>query len=70
MDATRRKQAVYVHSVDSRQNYKTEVEKRKFIRESFNLDSNAILNKDEVLKEDVINLFLDNFEVLAMHPSQ
>ena len=59
-----------VHSVDSKQNYETEVEKQKFIRESFNLDSNVILNKDEVLKEDVINLFLDNFEVLATHPSQ
>ena len=25
---------------------------------------------DVELKEDVINLFLDNFEVLATHPSQ
>ena len=59
-----------VHSIDSRQCYETEVEKRKFICESFKLDSNAILNKDAELKEDVIKLFLDNFEVLAMHPSQ
>ena len=43
---------------------------RKFIRESFQLDLNAILNKDAKLKEEVIKLFLDNFEVLATHPSQ
>ena len=30
----------------------------------------AILNADAKLKEEVIKLFLDNFEVLAMHPSQ
>ena len=59
-----------VHSINSRPSYETEVEKRKFIRESFKLDSNAILNDDAELKEDVINLFLDNFEVLATHPSQ
>ena len=57
-------------TLDSRPSYETEVEKRKFIRESFKLDSNAILNDDAELKEDVINLFLDNFEVLATHPSQ
>ena len=59
-----------VHSIDSRQCYDTEVEKQKFIRESFKLDSNTILNEDAELKEDVIKLFLDNFEVLATHPSQ
>ena len=31
---------------------------------------NAILNTDVKLKEAVIKLFLDNFEVLTMHPSQ
>ena len=31
---------------------------------------NAILNTDVKLKEAVIKLFLDNFEVLATHPSQ
>ena len=31
---------------------------------------NAILNTDAKLKEAVIKLFLDNFEVLATHPSQ
>ena len=45
-------------------------EKQKFIRESFQLDTNKILNKDAKLKEAVIKLFLDNFEVLATHPSQ
>ena len=59
-----------VHSIDSRQFYETEVEKQKFIRENFKLDSNPILDKDAELKEDVIKLFLDNFKVLATHPSQ
>ena len=31
---------------------------------------NAILNADAKLKVAVIKLFLDNFEVLATHPSQ
>ena len=43
-----------VHSIESRQFYETEVKKRKFIRESFKLDSNAMLNEDAELKEDVI----------------
>ena len=38
--------------------------------ESFQLDGNEILNADEKLKEAGIKLFLDNFEVLATHPSQ
>ena len=59
-----------VHSIESRQCYETEVEKQKFIRESFKLDSNAILNEDAELKEDVIKLFLDNFDVLATHSSK
>ena len=59
-----------VQSLGNRQCYETEEEKRKFIRESFQLDSNAILNEDAKLKEEVIKLFLDNFEVLAKHPCQ
>ena len=31
---------------------------------------NEILNADAKLKEEVIKLFLNNFEVLTMHPSQ
>ena len=48
----------------------TEEEKWKFIRESFKLDTNAILNADAKLKEALIKMFLDNFEVLATYPSQ
>ena len=59
-----------VQSIENRQGYETEEEKQKFIRESFKLDLNAILNADAKLKEAVIKLFLDNFEVLATHPSQ
>ena len=57
-----------VQSVVNRQSYKTK--KCQFIRESFQLDTNKILNADTKLKEVVIELFLDHFEVLAMHPSQ
>ena len=56
--------------MENRQYYETEEEKRKFISESFQLDTNEILNMDAKLKEVVIKLLLDNFEVLAMHPSQ
>ena len=59
-----------VHSIENRQCYETEKEKQKFIHESFKLDTNAILNADAKLKEAVIKLFLDRFEVLATHPSQ
>ena len=59
-----------VQTIENRQSYETEEEKRKFISESFQLDTNAILNADAKLKEAVIQLFLDNFEVLATHPSQ
>ena len=45
-------------------------EKQTFLCESFQLDTNKILNEDAKLKEAVIKLFLDNFEVLATHPSQ
>ena len=33
--------------------YKTEEDKKKFIRESFKIDENEILNKDEKLKEEM-----------------
>ena len=59
-----------VQTIESRQSYETEEEKRKFIRESFQLDTNAILSTDAKLKEAVIQLFLDNFDVLATHPNQ
>ena len=49
--------------------YPTEASKRKFIRESFKLDENEILNRDEKLKEEVIKLFLENFSALALHPN-
>ena len=34
------------------------------------MDTNKIFNADSKLKEAVITFFLDNFEVLAKHPSQ
>ena len=57
-------------SIENRQFYKTKEKKLQFICESFQLDMNAILNEDAKLKEAVIKLFLDNFEVLDMHHSQ
>ena len=59
-----------VQTIENRQYYETEEEKRKFISESFQLDTNAILSTDAKLKEAVIQLFLDNFDVLATHPNQ
>ena len=50
--------------------FETKGEKRKFIRESFQLDTSTILNVNAKLKEAVIKLFLDYFKVLATHPSQ
>ena len=64
------KKAGSIHSLGNRPSYKTQEEKRNFIFESFQLDSNEILNKDLKLKEKVIKLCLDNFDVLATHPSQ
>ena len=49
--------------------YPTEESKRKFICESFKLDENEILNRDEKLKEEVIKLFLENFLALELHPN-
>ena len=59
-----------VQSIENRQFYKTLGEKIQFIHEKFQLDTNEILNADAKLKETVIKLFLDNFEVLATHSSQ
>ena len=59
-----------IDSLGSRQSYETRDEKQNFISESFQLDSKKILNQDTKLKEEVIKLFLDNFDVLATHPSQ
>ena len=59
-----------VLSIENRQSYETEEEKCQFICESFKLDTNEILNADANLKEAVIKLFVDDFEVLATHPSQ
>ena len=46
----------------------TEESKRKFIKDSFKIDENEILNRDDELKEEVIKLFLENFSTLALHP--
>ena len=59
-----------VQSIENRQSYKIKEEKLQFICESFQLDTNQISNADEKLKEAVIILYLDNFEVLATNPSQ
>ena len=59
-----------IQTIENRQSYETEEEKRKFISESFQLDTNEILSTDAKLKEAVIQLFVDNFDVLATHPNQ
>ena len=43
-------------NIENRQTYETKEEKRKFILEGFQLDTNAILNKDAKLKEAVFFL--------------
>ena len=57
-----------VQSTGNRQFYETEGEKHQFIRESFQLDTNAVLKADDKLNEAAIKLFLDNFVVLAKLP--
>ena len=59
-----------VQNKERKKTYETKEEKQKFIRESFQLDTNATLNEDAKLKEALIKLFLDNFEILATHPCQ
>ena len=63
------KQTVY-SLLENRQSYEIKEEKRQFNCESFKLDTKEISNADAKLKEAVIKLFVDNFEVLATHPSQ
>ena len=48
-----------VQSIENRHYYETKGEKCQFISESFQLDTNEILNADAKLKEAVIKLFLD-----------
>ena len=57
------RKAECIQTIENRQSYKTEEEKWKFIRDSFQLDINSILNTDAKLKKAVIKLFLDNFKV-------
>ena len=59
-----------VKSVENRKFQETKEEKRQFIHDSFQLNVNEISNADKKIKEVVIKLFLDNFEVLASHLSQ
>ena len=49
--------------------FPTEESRRKFIKDSFKIDENEILNRDEKLKEEVVKLFLENFSTLALHPN-
>ena len=53
-----------VHSIENKDLYKTDGAKQKFICDSFKLDKNKILNAGDILKERVIQLFVDNFSVL------
>ena len=46
-----------VQSIENRQFYETEGEKRQFICESFQLETNKILNADANLKEAMIKFF-------------
>ena len=61
---------MYVQSIENRQFYETKGEKRQFISESFQLDTNEIINANAKLKEAVRKLFVDNFKVLTTHSSQ
>ena len=58
-------------SVNSLQesDFPTEESRRKFIKDSFKIDENEILNRDAILKEEVIKLFLENFSTLELHPN-
>ena len=58
-------------SVNSLQesNFPTEESRRKFIKDSFKINENKILNRDAKLKEEVIKHFLENFSMLALHPN-
>ena len=58
-------------SVNSLQesDFPTKESRRKFIKDSFKIEQNEILNRDAKLKEEVIKLFLENFSMLALHPN-
>ena len=62
--------SIYVHSVQPRILYENKEEKCWFLPDSFKLNKNKILIADSELKDAVIKLFVDNFEVLATHSSQ
>ena len=49
------------HLTHQESNFPTEESRRKFIKDSFKIDENEILNRDAELKEEVIKLFLENF---------
>ena len=61
MLGTGRKLVGNVQSMDNRQFYKTKGEKCQFICESFQLDTNEILNANAKLKEAAIKLFFIQF---------
>ena len=46
-----------LQTIENGQFYETKEEKHQFIRESFQLETNAILSTDAKLKEAVIKLF-------------
>ena len=52
-----------IQSIENSIFHETEEEKRQFVSDSFKLDENEILNEDEKLKEAVIQLLINNFEV-------
>ena len=67
----RRKQSAdSIQSIENRNFYKTEEEKRQLVPDSFKLNNNEIWNADKKLKEGVIKFFVDNFGVLTTPPSQ
>ena len=55
------RKAECLQTIENRQSYETETEKRKFIRESFQLDTTAILNTDAKLKKAVVKFFFIPF---------
>ena len=52
-----------MQSIENRNFYDTEVEKIQFVQDNFKLNNNKILNMDKELKEAVIQLFIDHFDV-------
>jgi len=70
-DLDKEKVCTSQESVNSLQesNFPTEESRRKFIKDSFKINENKILNRDAKLKEEVIEHFLENFSMLALHPN-